>query len=183
MFLQKTRHLICRGAVPRHAHLQSTQAADEQPCGKRVHARAPGSALSAAKSVHTLFAAQHHAAQHVAVAAEIFGRGMDAVIDSQFQRLLVQRRCPGIVDHRYRAAGVRLGCDLAQRQHPKNIGRWGFQIKHPGVRPQAALDLFRRKALQICYLHAILFHLCIQKADDGMVGAAQSQHMAARVQQ
>ena len=151
---------------------------------QRVHARAPGSALSAAKSVHTLFAAQHHAAQHVAVAAEIFGRGMDAVIDSQFQRLLVQRRCPCIVDHRYRAAGVRLGCDLAQRQHPEKYWTMGIPDKTPWVfRPQAALDLFRRKALQICYLHAILFHLCIQKADDGMVGAAQSQHMAARVQQ
>ena len=83
-----------------------------------------------------LLARQDHAAEHAALAVDVFGGGVDDAIGAELQRMLQQRRGEHVVDDERRAGPVHdLGDAGDVDELERRIGR-RFQERRLGVRTQ-----------------------------------------------
>src|SRR6185437_4185277 len=81
------------------AHWQRAYAAHREPTLEGRRHGAAGHLDGVDLLIQLAILAHHeHAAKHVAVAAEVLGRGMHRDIGAQLERTLKYRRAPGIVD-------------------------------------------------------------------------------------
>ncbi|MCW0450367.1 hypothetical protein NB706_003201 [Xanthomonas sacchari] len=111
---QQFHHRLCVFLVRAQARIQRAQAAQGQ---ERVERRA-GEAQRIGPPHQLLvqlgIGGDHRAADHVAVAVDVLGGGVDHQVGAEGDRGLQRRRQEGVVDHRQRAGLVRGVDDEAQ---------------------------------------------------------------------
>lgn len=130
------------GALPAHAQLEGADAADAEPALEAAHDGAEEEALGA-QARHPLGGAAgrdgEHAAEHVAVAAEVLGAAVHDDVDAEGEGVEQRRRGEGGVDgeHGARAPGLggvegevaRLARGVQRRLHVDEVPRPQLRVR------------------------------------------------------
>ncbi len=141
MLLQELRDAQRILVLPRHAHRQRLQAADQHPRRMRVHAiaqRRPRLPYL----VHQFLPAAHHSAGQVRMSAQILRAGMHHQIDAVLRRMLVDGRAKRAVDHADQLVLPGQRRRFLHVDHPQRRIRRRLQIQHPRIRPDRPRVLF-----------------------------------------
>jgi hypothetical protein len=97
LFGQPARQFPRVGAMPLHANGQGLDAAQHQPRVEGARDGA-GGVLIELDRLHQLFPANHRAAHHIRMTAQVLRRTMDNEVGAELDRLLQIRRREGVID-------------------------------------------------------------------------------------
>ena len=160
------------GAMALHTDLQRLEAAQDQEGGEGIHDRAGHNLQAEHPDVHAEFRRTHHKARdHVAVAVEVLGGGVNHHVGAQRQRGLQRGGGKGVVTHHLDVGVIGMG-DL---RHSGDIGNLqvgvgrGFQIHGAGVLLQGGLHGVQVGGVHEADLYAIAGHAVIQQREGAAV--------------
>ena len=116
------------------------------------------------------------------MAADIFGRGLDADVDAMIQRAVKQRGRPGVVVDDQRAAAMRDGCDRRNVGHLEGLRSRRLDQHRPGVGPEQVGNAGADQGIEIGGLDAIAGQQAIAEIARRPVDVVADQKMIAGLQ-
>ena len=144
--------------MQRQAGGQRSQAADAEPGFERPENSSEQFAFNSSGVLLCRRIGKYcRSADYIAVTADVFGHRMHHDIDPHRDRLLEQRRCPGIVDHGFDPVRFRNLSDRRNILQGKHNGRRALQIEEICILSDCLLKLLRIVSPDIRRFHVHLF--------------------------
>ena len=121
-------------------------------------------------------------AEHdVGMAADIFGGGLHADVDAEFERAVKQRRRPGVVVDHQRTARMRDLRDGGDVGHFEGLRTGRLDQHRPGVRLEQLLDAAADLRIEIAGLDAVARQQPVAEVAGGAIDVVADQQMIARL--